>query len=120
MQEQIVVPFGKLKWTLKASIFILTKAQRKFALCHSVYFHSGVLKVPAGSETMTWILWIGPFISEKKHKGISIVMVWDVAITAPTLFRATTGFLEGISGAEMKPSTEKMSGESSCRNLHWL
>lgn len=60
------------------------------------------INVPAGSETMTWILWIGPWSSEKKHKGISMVMVRGVAMTTPPLFRATIGLLEGIGGAEIK------------------
>lgn len=38
-------------------------------------------------------------------------MVWCVAMTTPTLFRATAGLLEGIGGAEMKQNTEMMLGD---------
>lgn len=79
----------------------------KEAFCLCAYFYTGVRNVPAGSETMTWILSIGPLSSEKKHKGISIVMVWCVAMTTPPLFRAAMGLLEGTGGAEIQHNIVK-------------
>lgn len=56
--------------------------------------------IPAGSETMTWTFWIGPWSSLKKHSGISIVMVLEVEMMTPALFRAARGILSGLSGAK--------------------
>jgi len=49
---------------------------------------------------MTWTFWIGPWSSVKKHSGISMVMVVEVAMGTPALFRAARGILVGLGGAK--------------------